>query len=798
MKSMLRLVILAIVLILSLLVKADDSKLDSLAINPNGNSIAIAISNTLCDPQGGYVVNLLSYPNLVPISTIDVGARCQVTGLEWSHDGRYLLIKEEIGSAYVWDTVTQLLVSKTSPFSMGQRFADIFNPSGTLIANTSETRGVILWNPSTGEEVISVFNSQSSVGISWSPNGQYLVTSLFSENGRTCPILETQNFTQVGFLPCDAWSVLWSPDGASIITANSQAFSLWDANTYQLIRQWNKQSGLVDWKWLPDSQHIVASFEEQGIAIWDVTSGLQTFTSNPGVSIRAFDISPIDESIVYLPYDEPISQTGLNLQVIQTSSNPPTPTSVPSPSPTPTPTLPPTAIPTLTPTKTPVPATPTPSKTPTLIPSLTPSYTCTVSGITTEVALKTAITNANGVSTPSVICLQPNSIISVTTLAAPDNSAGDSFLPVIQRDITIVGNGSTLKRATGSPQGRFFRVTGVNAKLTLDGITVTGGIAGGSYYGGAIRVDGRTLILKNNTILTGNTAQVGGAIWNNLGTVQVQNSTLSSNTATQDGGTLYGIGTFTLTNSTVHLNSTMNNGGGLYVYSGSGVVSQVTLTNVNLTNNTVTLNGGGLYFATSGSVTINGSQVKNNSAANYGGGLYLSAGTTTITNTLFEANTTTNSSSLGGAIYDTGATTALNLTDTVFNLNTTRNWGGAIYNDNADLTVMRGAFTNNKVLASGSDGGAIFTINTSASVTIQNTRLVGNTALDQGGAMTLSSGTGSITGSCLSQNSAPNGAAVYSNNAFTATNNWWNNAAPPVNSNVTTNPVTPGATCPLP
>jgi len=91
-----------------------------------------------------------------------------------------------------------------------------------------------------------------------------------------------------------------------------------------------------------------------------------------------------------------------------------TATSIPELTPTATFTY--TATATFTPTSIPPTVTPSPTAT------STPSYTCTVSGIATEAALKTAITNANALSTPSTLCLQPNTTITVTTLAAPNNS----------------------------------------------------------------------------------------------------------------------------------------------------------------------------------------------------------------------------------------------------------------------------------------------------------------------------------------------------------------------------------------
>lgn len=95
------------------------------------------------------------------------------------------------------------------------------------------------------------------------------------------------------------------------------------------------------------------------------------------------------------------------------------------------------------------------------------------------------------------------------TLAAVDNFAyGPTGLPVIESEITIQGNGSTIQRDSSAPP---FRILAVNSSgnLTLQQTTITGGhIPGEAVY-----------YIHNN----------GGGIANYSGMLTLTDSTVSGN-----------------------------------------------------------------------------------------------------------------------------------------------------------------------------------------------------------------------------------------------------------------------------
>ena len=225
---------------------------------------------------------------------------------------------------------------------------------------------------------------------------------------------------------------------------------------------------------------------------------------------------------------------------------------------------------------------------------------------------------------------------STFTLDAVDNSAfGDTGLPVISSEITIEGNGSTIERDSGAPDFNIFTIEGAinNANLTLNGLTVSGGVA--DLGGGVFNIDGTTTI--TDSTISGNDANVeGGGIFNG-GTLTIMNSTISDNDAVDDGGGIDNEGTATITDSTI---------------SGNTVDDVASV-------------GGGISNDDGGDLTLNGSTLSGNSAVNAGGGIF-NEDMLTITNSTISGNNQTGDASTlgGGGVANQGTLTITNSTVT--------------------------------------------------------------------------------------------------------------------------------------
>jgi hypothetical protein len=173
-------------------------------------------------------------------------------------------------------------------------------------------------------------------------------------------------------------------------------------------------------------------------------------------------------------------------------------------------------------------------------------------------------------------------------------------LPDLTHSINIEGPGPdqlTVRRNTGLAYPIF---TVGRGPTVLSGLTVANGFSALDLDGGGI-VNGGTLTL-NNTIVSGNSAPIGGGIFNVNGTVTVSRSTLSGNSALYNGlgpsgfgGGIFnyaegGFATVTVTNSTLSGNDALDSGG----IANDDPNCTVTVTNSTLSGNSATLDSGGI------------------------------------------------------------------------------------------------------------------------------------------------------------------------------------------------------------
>jgi len=187
-----------------------------------------------------------------------------------------------------------------------------------------------------------------------------------------------------------------------------------------------------------------------------------------------------------------------------------------------------------------------------------------------------------------------------------------------------------------------------NTNTTIDGgnlITLSGG--------GAVQViqveKGRMLTLQNITITGGNNSnERGGGVYNNGGTLVINNAHITGNTArygagiaNRDGGVV------TISASVITNNSASEYGGGVHTRG-----STTTIINSSIVNNhTQNGDGAGVFLTSGGSLQLTGSIIADNVASSLGGGIAAfgssGGGDIAITNTTIARN----SAEQGGAIH---------------------------------------------------------------------------------------------------------------------------------------------------
>ena len=242
---------------------------------------------------------------------------------------------------------------------------------------------------------------------------------------------------------------------------------------------------------------------------------------------------------------------------------------------------------------------------------------------------------------------------STQTLTRVNNTSyGPTGLPTIRSIISIVGNGSTIRRTASAAPFRLLTVAqrgDITARLALSDTTLTGGRAvrssASSYSaeGGAMLSLGGRVALTNSRV-TGNVAVTGGGVSINYnvlypygGSLTLINSTVSGNRASGRGGGIahQNYSPVSITNSTVSGNSAGTDGGGVY----NGYQSGFTAINSTISGNVaVSGDGGGLFHQSGRSVDLTHTTISANRAGARGGGIDNRFGTLALTQALVSGN----------------------------------------------------------------------------------------------------------------------------------------------------------------
>ena len=272
-------------------------------------------------------------------------------------------------------------------------------------------------------------------------------------------------------------------------------------------------------------------------------------------------------------------------------------------------------------------------------------------GSPNDCSLRSAIANANLNGQADTINFDATVFAAHQTINLND---GFSILPDGKLTISGPAAGVTLSLANSNLSSRrVFTLDSANANLEISHLTLTGGRG---LVGGGIYNDGGTVTLNDSTI-SGNSVPAAGGIFNDHdGMLTLINSTVSNNRATAAGGGIINFGTMTMINSTVSGNSSNFGGGGIFQrFSGN----TMTMTNSTISGNSAPL-GGGIVNLDGSTATLINTTVSNNSASRGGSILNTeAAGATTSFSTINLNNSIiANSTSGGDCVRDLGTINA--------------------------------------------------------------------------------------------------------------------------------------------
>lgn len=133
---------------------------------------------------------------------------------------------------------------------------------------------------------------------------------------------------------------------------------------------------------------------------------------------------------------------------------------------------------------------------------------CGQDGVGTSDQLRTAINFVNQSVNISELQLTPGCVYVLDDSFTDVAQDGATHLPYIQADLTIIGNGATLRRPEAAPDYRMLVVPG-GVTLTIEDLTFENGHA---FAGGAVYVKGNAKLIVENVSFIGNSATHSGGL----------------------------------------------------------------------------------------------------------------------------------------------------------------------------------------------------------------------------------------------------------------------------------------------
>ncbi len=204
-----------------------------------------------------------------------------VRGLAVSPDGsRIASGGHDDNKVAIWDAERGELVR-----SLAGHAASInsvaFSPLGDRFASASDDSTIKLWDAKTGKEIISITGHAAGVtGVAFSPDGKHLASTSKDQSVR---IWDPQSGEQIAIVRegrADTRRVAFSPDGTRFVTISNARFTLWDAQTWQLVAEDRiAHRGFVRCvAFSPDGTQFATAGEDTRIKLWDARSGKQITT----------------------------------------------------------------------------------------------------------------------------------------------------------------------------------------------------------------------------------------------------------------------------------------------------------------------------------------------------------------------------------------------------------------------------------------------------------------------------------------------------------------------------------------
>jgi WD40 repeat protein/serine/threonine protein kinase len=298
---------------------------------------------TACNGKAVLIWQMIGVPALA------LHFSASVSGLEFSPDGKKIVVASDASNTRVWDALTgqPLTPPLTHPPGASINQA-VFSPDGKRIATAADDRTARIWNAANGQlltgpmlhrenvtalafssdgarllttstNVATVWDAEKgarllaiehearlSLAASFSPDGGKLLTATETGVARVYDSRTGEALTPPLSHAAGVTSAQFSPDGRFLLTtARDSSFFIWDMNTGgQLEARWPHRDLVLSAIYTRDGKRVMTSTRAYGVQVWDLDTGVSLIGEFGGrARIGGATFSP-RESTVMIPFEE--------------------------------------------------------------------------------------------------------------------------------------------------------------------------------------------------------------------------------------------------------------------------------------------------------------------------------------------------------------------------------------------------------------------------------------------------------------------------------------------------------------
>ncbi len=268
-------------------IQAQQDKITSIAISPDGQTIASAGANgtvKLWTTQGQLKLELKAHQGWV-------------NGIAISPDGSTLATAGSDQTAKIWNLTTAAKGNSPQPITLtghtNSVYSVSFSPDGQRLATASNDNTAKIWNlkaaANGGKPLLHTLSGHSSSvrSIAWSPDSKLLATASYDQTvkvwHRDGKLLDTLKGHSAA-----AYSVSFSPNGSYIATASvDETVRLWSLKPKTPNTLPRSSGGIRSVSFGPGGKLIATGGEDKTVKLWNRQGTLvQTLTGHTGVILR--------------------------------------------------------------------------------------------------------------------------------------------------------------------------------------------------------------------------------------------------------------------------------------------------------------------------------------------------------------------------------------------------------------------------------------------------------------------------------------------------------------------------------